>query len=373
MPNNLNSNSKKILFVIDNLGSGGAQNQLTLLAVGLKEKGYDVSVFTYFPQDFFKNRLISNQIKHFEHQKTDKLGIGVIRALANILKTEKFDTIISFLDTPNFYAAMAKKWSFSKAKLIISYRSKTEFEKLSWTSLKIKEWTNNNADKIVANSNHEAKAWTDRYEKLNNKVTVIYNVVELTEDNGNLPKSNQKNRLLVVGTVSEFKNGKIIVDALGKLKKEGYGFSLTWLGRKGLSNDTSYFDEMSNLIQKYNLTENWIWVEPNNKIKVETYYLSHTVLLLASKIEGLPNVVCEAMLLGVPIIISNCLDHPLLVKEPENGFLFNPDNSNDLAEKLSSFFALNEAQLENISQNNQKRAKLLFNKQQFIDNYSTIL
>ena len=78
----------KILLVIDNLGSGGAQNQMTLLAQDLKNQGHEVHIFTYFPQDFFKERIEESNIHHFYVPKKDKIGWNVFTTLASILKKE---------------------------------------------------------------------------------------------------------------------------------------------------------------------------------------------------------------------------------------------------------------------------------------------
>ncbi len=43
----------KLTCLIDSLGSGGAQRQMAMLAVCLKERGLDVSILTYHPADFF--------------------------------------------------------------------------------------------------------------------------------------------------------------------------------------------------------------------------------------------------------------------------------------------------------------------------------
>ena len=42
----------KILLITENLGSGGAERQLSGLAVLMKEKGYEVKVITYLEINF---------------------------------------------------------------------------------------------------------------------------------------------------------------------------------------------------------------------------------------------------------------------------------------------------------------------------------
>ena len=47
----------KVLCLIENLGSGGAERQMVGLAALLKERGHDVTVLTYYPDDFYKHVL----------------------------------------------------------------------------------------------------------------------------------------------------------------------------------------------------------------------------------------------------------------------------------------------------------------------------
>ena len=59
----------KILIVIDNLASGGAQRVQISLALALINKGHVVEFFTYKKEDFFKHVLRANNIKIFSTEK----------------------------------------------------------------------------------------------------------------------------------------------------------------------------------------------------------------------------------------------------------------------------------------------------------------
>jgi glycosyltransferase involved in cell wall biosynthesis len=369
--NNLDSSSKKILLLIDNLGSGGAQNQLTLLAVGLKEKGYDVSVFTYFPQDFFLKRLSENKIKHIYCPKKDKVGLGIVRALSKLIEKEQFDTLISFLDTPNFYAALAKKFSKHKPKLIISYRSKTDFSKLSWAALKIKEWTNCRADSIVANSNHERLRWQEKMPALAAKFSTIFNAVE--DDFFVREPITTNHKLLVIGSVSADKNGLLVIEALRLLKEKGENIVLTWVGEKvyHIAERHAYLIAMEQKIAAYELTNQWEWKQPTKQVKNE--YQTHKALILASKTEGLPNVVCEAQACGLPCIVSDVLDHPLLISEEKNGYLFPPDDANALANAIVKLYQLNSESYAMMCENSKQFALQTFKRATFSEKYETLL
>ena len=102
---------------------------------------------------FFKKSLHQN-IRYFNVTKKNKLGFDVIWTLSRLIRREKYSGIISYLDTPNFYATIAKKLSGLNVQHIKSERSKTYFDKKLFI-LKIKKITNRFANVIVCNSHHE--------------------------------------------------------------------------------------------------------------------------------------------------------------------------------------------------------------------------
>jgi glycosyltransferase involved in cell wall biosynthesis len=66
----------------------------------------------------------------------------------------------------------------------------------------------------------------------------------------------------------------------------------------------------------------------------------HDALIHPSLYEGLPNAVCEALAAGLPVLISNVCDHPLLVVEGERGFLFDPSDPLSIAMSIERAAAL---------------------------------
>jgi len=277
-----------ILLVINNLGSGGAQNQLTYLALGLQSRGHEVTVFTYHPQDFFGYRLKGANIKRVKAKKTDKVGINVVKGLIDSIKELSIDIVISYLRTPNFYAAIASK--FTRVAFIPSYRSMTEFDTLKYPIRKSMEWVNKQASQIVANSQHEKNRWIVKYPNLVSKFATISNVVVLGSVSAGQSKSSPI-RFLVVGSVSPFKNGLNIIEALKQVKAKSIQFHLKWIGRTVYDYNDHYFQRMKKALGAADLSDNWTWQEPTSEIAKE--YEDCDYLLHASIKEGFPNVVCE--------------------------------------------------------------------------------
>lgn len=53
----------KLLFLIDSLGSGGAQRQMVTIAPLLKQQGMDVEILCYYQDTFFIEQLNIADIK----------------------------------------------------------------------------------------------------------------------------------------------------------------------------------------------------------------------------------------------------------------------------------------------------------------------
>ncbi len=361
---------KKVLLVIDNLGSGGAQNQMTQLAVGLKKKGYEVHVFSYYPQDFYKHRLSENHIPVIYYEKRHKIGFAVVKALRDIIEASQFDVVLSYLHTPNFYAAVAKRLAKHKPNLIISYRSMTDFKTESWFSILLKKWVNRQATHIVSNAHHERKRWQSLQPSLATKWTTIYNVVG--NDYFSFPCTDHRNEeLLVVGTVGPDKNGLLIIEALHRLKSKGFHFVLNWIGKTlKQAKYHQYYQVMRALLSKYDLYNLWNW-KPETR-DIAHAYRSCGALILASEVEGLPNVVCEAMASGTICIVSDVLDHGLIIEDEVSGILFKP-SVEALANAILKWKDMSSSERYDMSVQAHIRAKEFFDNKDFVSAYESLI
>jgi glycosyltransferase involved in cell wall biosynthesis len=64
----------------------------------------------------------------------------------------------------------------------------------------------------------------------------------------------------------------------------------------------------------------------------------------------LPNVVCEALAAGRPVLVSNTLDHPRLVQDGRSGYLFDWRQPETLAEAIAKLSRLDTHELEAMGQ-----------------------
>ena len=71
---------------------------------------------------------------------------------------------------------------------------------------------------------------------------------------------------------------------------------------------------------------------------IVTYYFKSDIFILPSMSEPWGLVVNEALLCGLPVIVSNkCGSAPELVKDGKNGFTFNPESRSELEDLMLGF------------------------------------
>jgi glycosyltransferase involved in cell wall biosynthesis len=92
---------------------------------------------------------------------------------------------------------------------------------------------------------------------------------------------------------------------------------------------------------------------PNEQIP--SLYDAADVLVLPSLSEGFPVTVLEAMASGLPIIATRVGGLPEVIEEGRNGFLVEPKNPKQIAEKILLLLENNKLR-ENISKNNIRKA-----------------
>lgn len=359
--------NKKILCVIDCLGSGGAQRQLVELAIGLKKKGYHVEFLVYFNLPFFEPILKDHKIPV---QIVNKINpLGRIFEIRRAVRKYKPDTVISYLETPNFICELIAS-PFRKWKLIVGERSADPNIYKSFKR-KVFRLMHFRADFIVANSESNASL----IKKINpflssKKIKIIYNIVNIKNIDQFLHVKStnqpQKFNITVVASHQYLKNAKGLIEAVSILPKEKKEkIVVNWYGEQ---NRDASFSEAVKLIKNYKLEE--VFVFHHHDSNIFEKMVQADVNALFSFYEGFPNVICEAMLLGKAVIASNVSDLPKFIKSE---CLFNPKSIEDIARKISFIMDCDEKQLKKIGQENREKAQFLFDSKKNISEYCKLI
>lgn len=352
----------KILLFIDGLGSGGAERQLVGLAKILKDNKYQIRVVSYKKNATFYVPFLEEHKIIFCTYNTNKL-LGWWVLLKEIYKF-KPNLIISYLGQANLYACLIRL--FNNTPLIISDRN-TNISISLKDKIRFKLY--NVADAIVPNSYSQTEFLKLHCKKLINKLYTIINFTDTDYFKPNNSRLEKNIRIIVVARVVPQKNVLGFIDAIYTLVKDGFdNFNISWYGDKS---DEKYVLKCENKIKDYKL-DHYISLCGENKHILQTYQESYALCLPSFK-EGTPNVICEAMSCGLPILCSAICDNPKYIQEGENGFLFNPNNSDCIANAIKQLLLTESNEIDKIRIKNREKAVKLFSKQKFGDNYIRII
>lgn len=355
---------KKILCFIDNLGAGGAQRQIVYLACLLKRKGYAVKIITYQEASFYSQILdeqgICNEyIKLAEHKL---LRFFYIKRAINRYAP---DCVIAYLDTPCIIACLLKLVCHCRWKLLVSERNTTQvltiMERLKFFLYRTADW-------IIPNSYTQTNFIKGYYPNLSSKIYPIINLVDLDKfQPSDHKQSSDKTRIIVVASIWASKNTKGFILAINELVKRGYEkFHVSWYG---LAN-TPYCSDCVAMIKSYKL-EDFISLVPKER-NIELRYQQSDWFCLPSYYEGTPNVICEAMACGLPIICSNVCDNGHYVNA-SNGFLFDPTSISNIADILSRALEVDNYTRVQMGLKSREIAQNMFSATRFISSYCEVI
>jgi GalNAc-alpha-(1->4)-GalNAc-alpha-(1->3)-diNAcBac-PP-undecaprenol alpha-1,4-N-acetyl-D-galactosaminyltransferase len=362
----------RFLFVIDNLNTGGAQRQLVNLALGLKQRGYLIEFFCYAPGDMLALPLHDAGIKINWHFKRSRFSPDVILALRKLMAKGKFDLVLSFLTTPNFYALIAGRMlNQHKMPVIVSERSYDLPNGISLIERFARQFYRL-ASHVVTNSPHQQVKLANQYPWLKNHLSSIYNgydlkiYVPVTDEPDNRPI-----KILMIANVVHQKNGLCLAEALNILKhRDGLYPVVDWIGQKSVEGNQEYLNQIIHLIQINGLESQWKWLGLRSDIIFQLH--EHYILVHPSYIEGLPNVVCEALACSRPVIVSDIPAHSYLIQNGNNGFLFDHRNPVDLADKIKMFINLPLSERQKMGASGRKFAEANLSLERFADDFERL-
>lgn len=354
----------KIILFTDSLGPGGAQRQLVGLAVMLKERGYDVSVCTYFDVDFYKSQLDDAGVQNviIPNATNTKKRIMAVRSY---FKHERPDWVIAYQETPSLVACAAKVLGCNY-KLIVSERNTTQVVGMNE---RVRFFLYRWADAIVPNSYAQERWLSSHYNWMKSKIVTITNFVDL---NRFTPISHIRRsipEIVVAATIWESKNTIGLIHALDIIKQKGIKCHFSWYGKSELNID--YYNRCIELINQVGV-QDYIDLLPKTK-NIKNKYQEADYFCLPSFYEGTPNVLCEAIACGLPVIVSNVCDNALYAQDGKNAVLFNPQIPESIALSIEKVLDCSESTYTEQCIESRKIAEEQLSSEVFFNKYLKIL
>lgn len=359
---------KRITFFITAMSSGGAEHQLSMLATFLVEKNYDVSIVTF--ADLEDHYSIPKEIKRIRLAE----GKSTPQKLLSIYKyflTCKTDCVISFGARENTLC-LGPLSLRPHIKVLAGERCAT-FNGLTWYKKLNYKFLYRRANYIVPNSFTQKKDIAQIEPRYEQKTIAITNYTDpsvyITSD----APHNKKVEIGIFCRYSAQKNYERFAEAVKLLKTEvTVPFHFTWYGNmmtKG--NPNADYLKMEDLVEDYQIAD---VLTLNDHVKnVASLIPTFDAMCLPSLVEGFSNSISEYICCGKPVICSDVADNGVMVKDGQNGFLFDPKNVQEMANTFAKFLNLSISERTRMGSESRKLAEELFDKERFVNSYINLI
>jgi glycosyltransferase involved in cell wall biosynthesis len=344
----------KIILFIRSLELGGAERQLINLATQLSNN-HEVVVLTFYDHNEYtfsewppiKYRLITLAKKGRWHI------FGFIFNFLKIIRRNKPDIIYSFMSTASIVALLSPV-VWSKIAVVWGIRSSnmktTLYGKLPllfrWLECRLSSYAN----LIIANSEAGRKeAFCEGFK--NRNIVVIPNGIDSSEfKRCDILRYEIRKKLnipydsLVIGAVARhdpMKGLEIFLEAAAIYKKS-FPKSYFMIIGSGIEN---YTELLKLKARSHGLQDSMMWIPKTNK--VAPYYSAMDIFTSASIYgEGFSNVIAEAMLSQLPIVVTDVGDTRKFTGDC--GIVVSPDSPQSIAVAWEYFHNLSEPELQAI-------------------------
>lgn len=319
---------KKILFLINSLGGGGAEHVFIQQLNELHRQGFDVQLATLYQPAAHRShdqllQIPDNRRRCFAFRSF--YDLHGICALRRFIKQEKIDLVYSTLNEANAISRLISVCVLAKTKFIIREANTAEKK-----TQKFKWWdrlTNCRINHVIAVSSEVRESLLSYDASLSPKVSVLLNGVSIPVKSH--ASTEPALQLLTVGRCVEQKWHMGLLQALKLLVDKGVGsFTFHLIGDGVLKKELEAYVREAGL-------ESFVRFHGHlPPPEVVPFFRSADIFLLSSLWEGCPNVLLEAMSYGIPSVAAHVGGVPDLLTHDETGLLVAPKDVHALAEAL---------------------------------------
>lgn len=325
----------RVAIYIGQLGRGGAEGQVVLLARGLLDRGHDVRIATgEGPADVIPTEL-SDYVTHLP----DRPRLSRWRSLRSFLREFTPDVLHSHLSVANLFGTFAGAAERVPCRIM----SLLSTDPLKSLSIKTAEkLAAKFAHRVMVNSDGVREVALRRLRVPEGKVVLIYNGVDTDRFGPDMRRKfgpTMRRELdipegaLVIGKVANFhpiKDHATLLAAVAEVHKGGAGVEKPYLLLVGSGPEEGAIRDKADELGLLPYVR-----FAGSVAYVERYCAAMDVFALTSRAEGFSNAVLEAMASGLPCVVTDVGGNAEAVDEGVNGYVVPPGDADAVHGKLS--------------------------------------
>ena len=365
----------RVTCCIDSLGQGGAQRQMSMLAVLLARRGHDVDVLTYRLARFFDPVVQAAGVPVRRLPPSGKLQrAGAVR---RALGERQPHAVLAYLPGPSVYAELAnlprRRFGLIVSEFMVPGYTVRPAHLLRLAAHRL-------ADAVVTETHHVRRLLVQAAPWLADRTVVIRNGVDLREfrprngEEGSDRVADGPTRVLVMAGYRREKNPFGMLGAMEHLRRlaPGERVELDWYG------SVSSSDGLDGVYQALNAAVQERGMQGVFRLHgaardCAPLYQRASLVCLPSFWEGCANVICEAGASGVPMVVSDVGDNREFVIDGVTGFLADAHAPETIAGAILRFHRLSAAAKREMGRRARARAEALFDPDRFVDSYAALI
>lgn len=340
---------KRIALFINSLQKGGSERVMVNLAEYFQRQKYDVILITQYQRE--NEYELSTKIRRiFSEPEPEELTGSRIknfcirfRHLRDIWKNYKPDIILSFLGKNNLMAIATA--AFLPVKVAVSVRGEPTMEYEGRLMQFLAKRLFRFADGVILQTQRAKEFFPKAVQK---KSVILKNPLSAMFV-GRKPVVQRDDVIMAAGRLDENKNHAMLIHAFSRIAGEYPNMRLVIYGEGELR------EQLVQLVKEKELEERISL--PGSIDNVAEEVGRAKIFVLTSNTEGMPNTVIEAMVLGTPVISTDCPcgGPATLIKDGENGLLVPVGDAYALADAMRRLLS-DEGLAQKISENALKLA-----------------
>ena len=366
----------KIVFLARSLGIGGAERQMILLANGLKAKGHDISIVTFYDHNAEDYQDVTVPV--ISLKKGGRWDFTFFNRLVKTIKELSPDIVHGYLTVPNIFSGFLKL-RFSRLNIVWGVRASNmqleNYDFLAKLCYRLECVLSRFADLIIVNSSAGYDYAISNGFKASH-MQCIYNGIDTERFIPNpLARKEFRSRLGfsediiligVLGRLDPMKGHSIFFNAASTLVKDFPNIRFLCVGDESL-----YRQSLKAQICDLGISSLVVWISVSEE--VEKIYSALDILCSSSIYgEGFSNVIAEAMACGVPCVVTDVGDSKKIVDAL--GVVVAPNDSISLSSGLSEMIQkIQTMNSDDVRQKNRSRVTNLFSRQKLVADTESVL
>ena len=311
----------RIVIVISNLQYGGAETQVLALSRRLSALGHAVAIYTLNRNNPRVAELAGTGVTVVEDQKVRRLDLGVLRRLRRFLAAFRADIVHGFLFDGDLYSRLAAAGTGVPAlnsERSDGYQLNLSQALIHWVSRAL-------ADGVVANSHSGRRFAQALYGFPEQRTHVVWNGIDLdVVDRRRVSAAERDYKqqffgrsdvqvACLVANIKPDKDYLLALQTAERLTRDDPSWRVLFVG-DALTTTGAYHSEIAQAFQQLGLEGRAVFA--GRRPDVLEMLSQCEVLFCTSLREGFPNVVLEAMALGVPVASTDYSDIRQILPQP---------------------------------------------------------